>query len=550
MALDPQAKALLDQVAAMGAPPMSTMGPEQARVGFRMMMSMAIGPAEAPVPSEDRTVPGPAGEIPVRVYRPPSEQSLPVVVYFHGGGYVIGDLETHDTICHRLAAGVPAVVVSVDYRLAPEHRFPAAVDDCEAATAWVSARAAELGGDPARLAVAGDSGGGNLATVVARRARDTGGPPIAFQLLIYPATDSTGSTLVMEYTSGYMLDLDTLMWFGNSYLSDPAQAGLPDASPLFVEDLTGLPPALVLTAECDPLRDQGEAYANRLREAGAAVTTTRYEGMIHGFYGFDRVFDGAKRATAETVSALREALGSESARPEPALTTARSAPASTRSPSGGLDTRPIFGRFEPRGANETERPTAGQEATVAQATVPSVYERVGGTGPIEAMLDVFFEKVLADPQVSGYYANSDMTRAKRNGKAFMVHLFGGPDLYAGQPIPAAHARLGVTEADFDRWMGHAVETLIEMAVPDGMIMEIGALMLPYKPEIVHTEAPSTNTLEPKAVEVCPQCGGQHGAFDHLDYLESLSHYVPTAMDQAAPDALAPDEPHVDAVAHG
>ena len=126
----------------------------------------------------------------------------------------------------------------------------------------------------------------------------------------------------MEYTSGYMLDLDTLMWFGNSYLSDPAQAGLPDASPLFVEDLTGLPPALVLTAECDPLRDQGEAYANRLREAGVAVTTTRYEGMIHGFYGFDRVFDGAKRATAETVSALREALGSESARPEPALTTA------------------------------------------------------------------------------------------------------------------------------------------------------------------------------------------------------------------------------------
>jgi acetyl esterase len=216
---------------------------------------------------------------------------------------------------------VPAVVVSVDYRRAPEHRFPAAVDDCEAATAWVSAHAAELGGDPARLAVAGDSGGGTLATVVARRARDTGGPAIAFQLLIYPAPDSTGSTLVMEYTNGYMLDLDTLYWFGNSYL-DTDQQRLPDASPLFVDDLTGLPPAMVLTAECDPLRDQGEAYAKRLREAGVAVTTTRYAGMIHGFYGFDRVFDAAKRATAETVSALRDALGSEAARPELQTSTA------------------------------------------------------------------------------------------------------------------------------------------------------------------------------------------------------------------------------------
>ena len=170
MALDPQAKAFLDQVNAMGGPPISSMSPEQARAAFRMLMSMAVGPAEAPVPSEDRTVAGPAGEVPIRVYRPPSDRPLPVVVYFHGGGWVLCDLETHDTMCHRLAAGVPAVVVSVDYRRAPEHRFPAAVDDCEAATAWVSAHAAELGGDPARLAVAGDSGGGTLATVMA-------GPP-------------------------------------------------------------------------------------------------------------------------------------------------------------------------------------------------------------------------------------------------------------------------------------------------------------------------------------------------------------------------------------
>jgi hemoglobin len=170
---------------------------------------------------------------------------------------------------------------------------------------------------------------------------------------------------------------------------------------------------------------------------------------------------------------------------------------------------------------------------VAQTAVPSVYERVGGTGPIEAMLDVFFDKVLADPQVSCYYANSDMTRVKRNGKAFMVHLFGGPDLYTGQPIPAAHAHLGVTEADFDRWMGHAVETLKEMGVPDAMITEIGVLMLPFKSVIIPAGAPSTSTLEPKAVEICPQCGGQHGAFDHLDYLGSMSSYVPTATGPAA-----------------
>jgi acetyl esterase len=310
--LDPQVRMLLDQVAAMGGPPMPTMSPEQARAGYRMLMSMAVGPAEAPVPTEDRTVPGPAGEIPVRVYRLPSDRPLPVVVYFHGGGFVIGDLETHDTMCQRLAAGVPAVVVSVDYRRAPEHRFPAAVDDCEAAAAWVSAHAADLGGDPARLAVAGDSCGGTFAAAVARRARDKGGPPIVFQLLIYPSTDATGSSLVMEYTSGYMLDLDTLTWFGASYFSDPDQARLPDASPLVADYLTGLPPALVLTAECDPLRDEGEAYARRLREAGVAVTTSRYAGMIHGFYGFDRIFDASKRATAETVSALRDALGSES----------------------------------------------------------------------------------------------------------------------------------------------------------------------------------------------------------------------------------------------
>jgi acetyl esterase len=190
--LDPQARAFLDQLAALGNPPMSQQTPAEARAGLALLASLGGAPEE-PVETEDRSVPGPAGDIPLRVYRPESDHPLPVVVYFHGGGWVIGDINTHDSTCQRVAAGVPAVVVSVDYRLAPEHRFPAAVEDCDAATGWVSAHAAEFGGDPAKLAVAGDSAGGNLAAVVARHARDSGGPAIAFQLLVYPATDLTRS---------------------------------------------------------------------------------------------------------------------------------------------------------------------------------------------------------------------------------------------------------------------------------------------------------------------------------------------------------------------
>ncbi|MBF6557126.1 MAG: alpha/beta hydrolase [Acidimicrobiales bacterium] len=307
MTLDPQARVLLDQLEAMGAPPLSQQTPEEARAGFAALAALA-GPPEDPVPTEDRSVPGPSVDIPVRIYRPEADRPLPVVVYFHGGGWVIGDIASHDTTCQRLASGVPAIVVSVDYRLAPEHRFPAAVEDCDAATSWVSAHASEFGGDPARLAVAGDSAGGNLAAVVALHARDAGGPPIAFQLLIYPGTDMTRSLPShAENGTGYLLDSDTIGWFMDNYLAgaDPRH---PDASPLFAEDLSGLPPALVVTAEFDPLRDEGEAYAERLRRAGVMVTTSRYDGMIHGFYGLDSVFDAAKRATGETVEALRDAL--------------------------------------------------------------------------------------------------------------------------------------------------------------------------------------------------------------------------------------------------
>jgi acetyl esterase/lipase len=305
--LDPQARALLDQLETAGTPPLSRQTPEEARAGFALLAAI-VGPPEEPVPTEDRDLPGPGGAVPVRIYRPASDTPLPVVVYFHGGGWVIGDITSHDTPCHRLAAGVPAVVVSVDYRLAPEHRFPAAVEDCDAVTAWVAAHAAELGADPTRLAVAGDSAGGNLAAVTARRARDRGDPPIAFQLLIYPCTDMTRALPShVENGTGYLLDADAMSWFIAHYLdgADPRQ---PDASPLHAEDLAGLPPALVLTAGFDPLRDEGEAYASRLREAGVPATTSRYDGMIHGFYGLDSIFDAAKEATAETVAALRVGL--------------------------------------------------------------------------------------------------------------------------------------------------------------------------------------------------------------------------------------------------
>ncbi len=315
MPLDPQVRAFLDQLEAAHAPPIWEQGPEEARAAFALLTEVT-GPPEQPVPTEDRSIPGPGGPIPVRIYRPEVGDRLPLVVYFHGGGWVIGDIRSHDTVCHRLASGVPAVVVNVDYRLAPEHRFPAAVDDAEAATRWVSAHAAELGGDPDRLAVAGDSAGGNLAAVVARRARDGGGPAIAFQLLIYPATDLTRSLPShRENGSGYLLDSEAMTWFLAHYL-DGADARQPDASPLFVDDLSGLPPALVVTAGFDPLRDEGEAYAARLREAGVAATTSRYAGLIHGFYGLDRLFEAARPATAETVEALREALAGSTGSPD------------------------------------------------------------------------------------------------------------------------------------------------------------------------------------------------------------------------------------------
>ncbi len=307
MPLDPQVRTILDHLEALGQPPIDQLGPEELRTAFARLAALGRYPEER-APIEDRLIPAPTAEIPVRLYRPKCDSPLPAVVYFHGGGWVIGNIETHDSICQQLSTSVPAFVVSVDYRLAPEHPFPAAVEDCVAATSWVYEHAGDLGVDASRLAVAGDSAGGNLAAVVSIKARDAGGPPISFQLLVYPATDLTRALPShKDNGEGYLLTTGGMDWFLDHYLPVSKRKD-PDASPLFADTLSGLPPALVITAEFDPLRDEGEAYADRLLESGVPARASRYKGMIHGFYSMDFVLAQATVAIEESVVALRHAL--------------------------------------------------------------------------------------------------------------------------------------------------------------------------------------------------------------------------------------------------
>lgn len=268
-------------------------------------------PALNPTPVgrvEDRRIPGPAGEIPVRIYTPEGSGPFPLIAFFHGGGFVLCSLETHDELCRAMCRDAGAVVVSVDYRLAPEAKYPAAADDCYAATAWCAAHAAELGADAARLVVAGDSAGGNLAAVTALRARDLGAPRIRHQVLIYPATHCDFDTpSYRENAQGYFLTADAMRWFWAHYLANPAQASEPYACPAHAADLKGLPPATVITAEYDPLRDEGEDYAAQLRAAGVPVVLKRYDGMIHGFVSMGDVFDDARAAQRLIAGQLRAA---------------------------------------------------------------------------------------------------------------------------------------------------------------------------------------------------------------------------------------------------
>jgi acetyl esterase len=307
MTLHPQVKAVLEQMAAMNLPELWSLTPEQARAQYAQ--SRLLAPDEPVARVEELSIPGPAGNIPARLYSPSSEPSQPAVVYFHGGGWVIGNLETHDYVCRLIANGAKCTVISVDYRLAPEHKFPAAADDAYAATKWVSDSAAELNVDSTRIAVAGDSAGGNVAAVVALMARDRGGPSIMQQTLVYPVIDHNfGTVSYRDNAEGYFLTTNGMRWFWAHYLASDADGANPYASPLRAETLAGLPPALVISAEYDPLRDEDAAYAERLRADGVDVTYTRYDGQVHGFFQTQVLYDDAKAAMRQVCETLRAAF--------------------------------------------------------------------------------------------------------------------------------------------------------------------------------------------------------------------------------------------------
>ncbi|HSN34517.1 MAG TPA: alpha/beta hydrolase [Ideonella sp.] len=309
--LHPQARALLELMVERGVPPTHTLTPAEARALYRdrRLYTQPTPPEVAEVRSLEAE--GPHGPIPLRLVRPKGAGSgapLPVLVYYHGGGWVIGDLDTHDTLCRELANGSGCAVVAVDYRLGPEHRFPAAVDDAVAAAYWVARQAEALGLDASRLAVGGDSAGGNLAAVVALAARDAGDLAIAYQLLIYPATDMrAGAPSHTTNGQGYLLTRDTIGYFRGHYL-DAGQYADWRASPLLHPNLRGLPPALVLTAGFDPLRDEGAQYAQALGEAGNRVAYVCFERQVHGFVPMGRVLDEANTAVALCAAELRRSL--------------------------------------------------------------------------------------------------------------------------------------------------------------------------------------------------------------------------------------------------
>lgn len=308
MPLHPSAQVIVDFLndAGLGIGPDAT--PEQARA----LTAQRAGWFEPHAVHEvyDRTVPGPAGPVPVRVYRPSEATGLPVVVWFHGGGWVIGGLDSHDHLCRLLCDDAGCVVVSVDYRLAPEHPFPAAVEDCVAAYGWVAANATEVGGDPGRVAVGGDSAGGNLAAVVALTRRDAGDPPPRAQVLVYPVTDHEfDSPSMHENATGYFLEREHMRWFFGHYLRTPADADDWRVSPLRAPDLSGVAPAIVVTAEYDPLRDQGEAYGARLRAAGVDTEIVRGEGLFHGFFGLHPIVEPGREPWERVVAFLARALG-------------------------------------------------------------------------------------------------------------------------------------------------------------------------------------------------------------------------------------------------
>ena len=309
--LHPQARALLDLIDQRAAPAVHEQTPLEARESYRARRFFTQPDAQPVAHVRELTADGPHGPIAMRLYRPAPETSgtLPVLVYFHGGGWVIGDLDTHDALCRALANGSGCAVVSVDYRMGPEHRFPAAVDDCLAATYWVRRNAAALNVNPDKLAVGGDSAGGNLAAVIALAARNAGDLPVAYQLLIYPATVQRRVTRSGAVNGqGLLLTVDSMRYFHDHYIDDDRHDHDWRAAPLLCDDLGRLPPALVLTAGFDPLRDEGIEYAHRLTQAGNRATLISFERQIHGFITMGKVIDEAEEAVAMCAAALKRAL--------------------------------------------------------------------------------------------------------------------------------------------------------------------------------------------------------------------------------------------------
>jgi acetyl esterase len=304
MPVDPQIRALLDKGA--GVPATHTLPVPEARIQYESRIPLMARPAPVAAVTE-RTIPGPGGALRLRIYTPAGVGPFPLMVFLHGSGFVLCSLDTHDGMCRNLCAGGGCVVASVDYRLAPEAKFPAATNDCLAATRWAAAHAAGLDADPTRIVVAGDSAGGNLAAVTALRIRDEGGPALCGQMLLYPVTDyhTPGTPSYAENAEGFGLTRATMEWFWDHYLEDAAQAAHPHASPLRAADLSGLPAAFVMSAEYDPLRDEAERYGERLRASGVATDIVRVPGMNHGFLFWVGVVDAAAPAMAQACDWLR-----------------------------------------------------------------------------------------------------------------------------------------------------------------------------------------------------------------------------------------------------
>jgi acetyl esterase len=308
MTLDPRVAAFLQEQAATEPGPELSLA-EQRRQVEQEMQRQAGEPAKVAA-INDRAIPGPAGDIPIRIYTPEGAGPFPALIYFHSGGWVFGSIAASDPLCRALAKQTPCLVVSVGYRLAPEHRFPAAPEDCYAATQWVVEHAREINADPQRIAVGGDSAGGNLTAAVTLMARDRQGPALCFQVIIYGETDyyDPGTPSYSTYATGYSLTREDMIWYWGQYLARKEDHTHPYATPLRAANLSNLPPALIITAEYDPVRDEAERYAQRLREEGGTARLSRYAGMIHGFFRMFTLFEQSKQALQEVTDALATAF--------------------------------------------------------------------------------------------------------------------------------------------------------------------------------------------------------------------------------------------------